>query len=177
MASKQVIETDRLYIGSDDISGLYVGNTESKYAAITDSDGALTTIYDKVTYNFSVANLSGTVPANGGTYTVTASTSTRTHGNGVVNNVNFSPLTFTIGSNTGSTRSGSQTVTQNSSNLTDTCAWTQEGDYVTNLTLTLGTPSVIPASGGSISSCGYTVKADYKSGRSNVDVTSSATIA
>ena len=177
MANKQAIETNKLNIGSSTSRGIYVGSTESKYVVMTDSAKAQTVIYDKVTYDFTVKDLQTTIPANGGTYTVTAATSTRTHGNGVVDNVTFSPTTFTVGANTGSARSGSETITQTTSTLTDTCAWTQEADYVTSVTLTLGTPSVISAAGGTVNSCIYTVKANYKSGRSNVDVTPEASLA
>ena len=50
MASKQVIETNKLKIGSSGATALYVGGTESKYAVMTDSAKSQTVIYDKVTY-------------------------------------------------------------------------------------------------------------------------------
>ena len=176
MASKSVIETNKLKVGSSGMTGLYVGSTESKYAVMTDSAKTQTVIYDKVTYNFTVKDIPTTVPASGGTYVVTATTTTRTHGNGAVDQVAFSPTSITINANTStSTVTGSKTITQATSNLTDAVDYTQEADAVTAVTLTLGTPSVIPASGGSVNSTTYSMTAYYKSGR-NETKTSGLTI-
>lgn len=176
MASKSVIETNKLKVGSSGMTGLYVGSTESKYAVMTDSAKTQTVIYDKVTYNFTVKDIATTVPASGGTYVVTATTTTRTHGNGAVDQVAFSPTSITINANTStSTVTGSKTITQTTSNLTDAVDYTQEADAVTAVTLTLGTPSVIPASGGSVNSTTYSMTAYYKSGR-NETKTSGLTI-
>ena len=166
MATKDIIETNKLSVGSSGMTGLYVGSNESRYAVLTDASSAKTVIYDKVTYNFVVKDMPSTIPANGGTYAVTATTSTRTHGNGEVDApINFTPTSITIPANTGGTRTSAVTITQSYSNITDNVDFTQEADYVTNLTLTLGTPSVIPASGGSVNSVSYTMVATYKSGR------------
>lgn len=165
MASKQVIETNKLKIGSGESKGLFVGNTESYYAVITDSAKTPTVIYDKVTYNFTVADLATTVPASGQTYTIAASVSTRTHGNGVVDNVTFSPTSITIPANTGSSYTSAVTVTQTTSNLTDQYNFTVAGDAVKSIALTISNPSVIPASGGSVSSCTTSATVTYNSGR------------
>lgn len=66
---------------------------------------------------------------------------------------------------TGSTNSGRITITQEDSQLTNSeITWSQPADYktevltaITSITLSLGTPAVIPASGGSVNSCSYTV--------------------
>jgi len=175
MASKQVIETDRINIGAKATQGLYVGSSESKYVVLSDSACSQTVLYDKVNYNFEISDLSSVVPAYGGTYTISG-TSTRTHGNGSVDSVSFSPTTITIAPNYGGDAySSASTITQSTSNLTDSYNFSVEKDSVTSVTLTLGTPNDIHASGGTVSSCPYTVSAQWKSGWVT-DVTSSATM-
>lgn len=167
--TKDVIETNRLHVGTGGtMNGLYVGaaSAESKYAVITDENSIKTVIYDKVHYEFGVSDISGIIPAYGGTYSVPVTVSTRTHGDGTVDNdIAISPASITIPANTGGSYSSSVTITQVGSNLTQSCSFTVEADYVTSLQLTLGTPSVIPASGGSVNSTTYNLKAVYKSGR------------
>lgn len=165
MASKDVIETNKLKIGSGSTKGLYVGSAESKYAVLSDSAKSQTVIYDKVHYDFTVTDLSTTVPASGGTYTISASQSTRTHGNGTVDTVTFSPTSVTIPANTGSSYSSAVTVTQTTSNLTDNYNFSVAGDAVKSIVLTLSNPAVIPASGGSVSSCTTSATVTYNSGR------------
>ncbi len=165
MASKDVIETNKLKIGSGSTKGLYVGSAESKYAVLSDSAKSQTVIYDKVHYDFTVTDLSTTVPASGGTYTISASQSTRTHGNGTVDAVTFSPTSVTIQPNTGSSYSSAVTVTQTTSNLTDSYNFSVAGDAVKSIVLTLSNPAVIPASGGSVSSCTTSATVTYNSGR------------
>ena len=171
MASKQVIETNKLKIGSSGMTGLFVGSGESKYAVVTDSAKTPTVIYDKVTYNFAVNDLTAVVPASGGTYNITASVSTRTHGNGAVDNVSFSPTSITIPANQGDIYSSAITVTQASSNLTDQFNFTVTGEVVTQITLTLGSPAVIPASGGTVNSATTSATVYYSSGRQETSFT------
>ena len=165
MASKQVIETNKLKIGSGASKGLYVGNTESFYAVITNSAKTKTVVYDKVTYDFVVNNISGTVPASGASYSINVQTTTRTHGNGTTDTVTYSPTTVTIPANTGSSYSSSVTVTQTTSNLTGSCSYTVAADSVKSIALSLSSPSVIPASGGSVASCTTSATVTYQSGR------------
>ncbi len=169
MTSKDIIETNKLYVGTGGtIGGLFIGSStaESKYAVLTDDSAQKTVIYDKVHYEFGINNISGIVPAYGGTYNVTASVSKKTHGDGTEeSNIAFTPTSITVPANTGGSYSSSVTITQSGSDLTQTCSFTVEADSVTALTLTLNTPSVIPASGGSVNSTTYTLKAYYKSGR------------
>ena len=169
MSKKDVIETNKLYVGTGGtIDGLYIGSPtdESRYAVLTDDNAQKTVIYDKVEYEFVVDDIANTVPANGGTYNVTASVSKKTHGDGTVESpLPFSPTSFTIPAITGASYSSSVTITQSGSALVDVCEFTVEADYVTSLSLTLNTPAVIPASGGSVNSTTYTLVANYKSGR------------
>ncbi len=165
MASKQIIETNKLKVGSNGAKGLYVGNVESKYAVMTDSAKAQTVIYDKVTYDFAVTDLATTVPASGQTYTIAASVSTRTHGNGAVDQVTFSPTSITVPANTGASYTSSITVTQTTSNLTDEYSFTVAADAVKSIALSLSNVPVIPASGGSVSSCSTAATVTYYSGR------------
>lgn len=176
MSKKDIIETNKLFVGTGGtMNGLFIGSStaESRYAVLTDENAQKTVIYDKVEYEFGVNNISGTVPANGGTYNVTASVSKKTHGDGTVeNNIPFSPVSITVPANTGSSYNSAVTITQSVSQLTGSCAFSVEADSVTSLTLTLNTPTVIPASGGSVNSTSYTLKAYYKSGRVVNNVTS-----
>ena len=168
-SKKDIIETNKLYIGTGgNMDGLYIGSAtaESRYAVLTDENAQKTVIYDKVEYEFGVNNISGIVPANGGTYTVTASVSKKTHGDGTEeDNIGFTPVTITVPANTGSSYTSSVTITQSVSQLTGSCSFSVEADSVTSLTLTLNTPAVIPASGGSVNNTTYSVTARYKSGR------------
>ena len=165
MPSKQVIETDRMKPAGLDAKGLYVGGTESKYAVITDEQRNKTVLYDKVTYNFGVTDLATNVPASGGTYSVVASTSTRTHGNGAVDSVTYSPTTVTIPANTGASYTSSVTITQTTSNLTDQYNYTVTADSVKSIVLTISNPATIPASGGSVNTCTTSATVTYHSGR------------
>lgn len=169
MTNKDVIETNKLYVGTGGtVDGLYIGgaSSESRYAVLTNADAQQTVIYDKVRYKFDVNSISGIVPASGGTYTVTASVSKKIHGDGTIeDNLAFTPTSFTIPANTGASYSSSVTITQTASNIQEGCAFTVEADYVTSLQLTLNAPAVIPASGGSVESTLYTLRATYKSGR------------
>lgn len=160
--TKDVIETNKLFVGGANAAkGLYVGSStaEAKYAVLTNENAEKTVIFDKVHYEFGVNNISGNVPANGGTYNVTASVSTRTHGDGTVDNVAFSPTSFTVPANSGTSYTSSVTITQGSSNLTQSCSFTVEADSVTAITLSLGTPSTISAAGGSVNNATYSVTA------------------
>ena len=169
MSKKDIIETNKLFVGTGaTIVGLYMGSStaESRYAVLTDENAQKTVIYDKVEYEFGVSNISDTVPANGGTYNVTASISKKTHGDGTVeDDLDFSPTSFSVPANTGSSYNSAITITQSVSQLTGSCAFSVEADSVTSLTLTLNAPDVIPASGGGVNSTTYTLKANYKSGR------------
>lgn len=160
--TKDIIETNKLYtFGGNAIEGLCIGSptAESKYAVITDEHAQKTVIYDKVHYEFGVNDIYDTVPASGGTYNITASVSTRTHGDGTVENITFSPSAITIPENTGASYTSSVTITQGSSNLTQSCSFTVEADSVTAITLSLGAPSTISAAGGSVNNTTYSVTA------------------
>lgn len=172
---KDIIETNKLYVGTGGtVDGLFIGNAtaESRYAVLNDANAQPTVIYDKVRYEFGVNNITSPVPANGGTYNITANVSRKLHGDGTLeNNLAFSPTSFTVPANTGASYNSAVTVTQSGSNLMQSCEYTVEADSVISLTLTLNTPSVIPASGGSVNSTSYTLRAAYKSGRVVSNVT------
>lgn len=180
MISKDIIETNKIYVGDDgDFDSLFVGASpnESRFAVLTDENSDESVVYDKVRYDFGVNNITTIVPANGGTYNITASVTTKTHGDGTVeDNIAFSPTSFTVPANTGDSYNSAVSVTQAVSNLVQNCEYTVEADSVTSLTLTLNTPSTIPASGGSVNNTTYTLKAYYKSGKEVDDVTTATLV-
>lgn len=99
-----------------------------------------------------------------------------------------SPTSVSSNAQNTSSRSGTVTIQQENSNLSGTINWTQAADsyedtvIVTSITLTLGTPSVIPASGGSVSTTSYSVVAngyirhDWNSGTYSTGSTTSWTV-
>lgn len=113
--------------GVNNVASLIASKVTSKYTGYTDSNVKV-------------------VGANAGYATFPSAFSSRAH-------------------TTGSTNSGRITITQENSQLTNSeITWSQPADYktevltaVTSITLSLGTPAVIPASGGSVNSCSYTV--------------------
>lgn len=177
-ASKYIIDVANIRPGGKPIKGLYVGSSEKKYATLGNK-----CIYDKVFYELSVDNITNVEP-NAQTVTISSYTSKRTHGNGAVDTLYINPSTKQVTANTSTASTKDTTVVVNQALTLNgtttgtgvTVTITQIKDYPTGLTLTISPKSTIPAAGGSISSSltnyTYSVKANYKSGNNNVDVTS-----
>lgn len=177
-ASKYIIDVANIRPGGKPIKGLYVGSSEKKYATLGNK-----CIYDKVLYELSVDNITNVEP-NAQTVTISSYRSKRTHGNGAVDTLYINPSTKQITANTSTANTKDTTVVVNQALTLNgtttgtgvTVTITQIKDYPTGLTLTISPKSTIPAAGGSISSSltnyTYNVKANYKSGNNNVDVTS-----
>lgn len=179
-ASKYIIDVANIRPGGSPIRGLYVGSSEKKYATLGNK-----CIYDKVLYELSVDNITNVEP-NAQTVTISSYRSKRTHGNGAVDTLYINPSTKQITANTSTASTKDTTVVVNQALTLNgtttgtgvTVTITQMKDYPIGLTLTISPKSTIPAAGGSISSSltnyTYSVKANYKSGNNNVDVTSNA---
>ena len=179
-ASKYIIDVANIRPGGKPIKGLYVGSSEKKYATLGNK-----CIYDKVLYELSINNITNVEP-NAQTVTISSYTSKRTHGNGAVDTLYINPSTKQVTANTSTASTKDTTVVVNQALTLNgtttgtgvTVTITQIKDYPTGLTLTISPKSTIPAAGGSISSTltnyTYSVKANYKSGNNNVDVTSNA---
>ncbi len=179
-ASKYIIDVANIRPGGKPIKGLYVGSSEKKYATLGNK-----CIYDKVLYELSINNITNVEP-NAQTVTISSYTSKRTHGNGAVDTLYINPSTKQVTANTSTANTKDTTVVVNQALTLNgtttgtgvTVTITQMKDYPIGLTLTISPKSTIPASGGSISSAltnyTYSVKANYKSGNNNVDVTSNA---
>ena len=177
-ASKYIIDVANIRPGGNPIKGLYVGSSEKKYATLGNK-----CIYDKVFYELSVDNITNVEP-NAQTVTISSYTSKRTHGNGAVDTLYINPSTKQVTANTSTANTKDTTVVVNQALTLNgtttgtgvTVTITQIKDYPTGLTLAISPKSTIPAAGGSISSAltnyTYSVKANYKSGNNNVDVTS-----
>ena len=177
-ASKYIIDVANIRPGGSPIRGLYVGSSEKKYATLGNK-----CIYDKVLYELSVDNITNVEP-NAQTVTISSYRSKRTHGNGVVDTLYINPSTKQVTANTSTASTKDTTVVVNQAlTLNGTTTGTgvtvtimQMKDYPIGLTLTISPKSTIPAAGGSMSSAltnyTYSVKANYKSGNNNVDVTS-----
>lgn len=177
-ASKYIIDVANIRPGGKPIKGLYVGSSEKKYATLGNK-----CIYDKVLYELSINNITNVEP-NAQTVTISSYTSKRTHGNGAVDTLYINPSTKQVTANTSTASTKDTTVVVNQALTLNgtttgtgvTVTITQIKDYPTGLTLTISPKSTIPADGGSISSAltnyTYSVKANYKSGNNNVDVTS-----
>lgn len=179
-ASKYIIDVANIRPGGKPIKGLYVGSSEKKYATLGNK-----CIYDKVLYELSINNITNVEP-NAQTVTISSYTSKRTHGNGAVDTLYINPSTKQVTANTSTASTKDTTVVVNQALTLNgattgtgvTVTITQMKDYPIGLTLAISPKSTIPAAGGSISSdltnYTYSVKANYKSGNNNVDVTSNA---
>ena len=177
-ASKYIIDVANIRPGGRPIKGLYVGSSEKKYATLGSK-----CIYDKVLYELSVNDITNVEP-NAQTVTISSYTSKRTHGNGVVDTLYINPSTKQVTANTSTASTKDTTVVVNQALTLDgtttgtgvTVTITQIKDYPTGITLTISPNSTIPAAGGSVTTAltnyTYNVKANYKSGNNNVDVTS-----
>ena len=153
--------------------GLYYGGTESKYAIL---GGGGEVIHDKMEYSLNPRQSSNSAAAQGQTFTTSnLITGSGTHGNGVsISGISITPSTIEIDANpsSSSTREIRRTVSQvhNAYGIGYTGAscelvFSQGRDYVSSMTLTLGTPSVIAARGGSVNSCSYTLTVNWASGK------------
>ena len=153
--------------------GLYYGGNESKYAIL---GGGGEVIHDKMEYSLNPRQSSNSAAAQGQTFTTSnLITGSGTHGNGAsISGISISPSTIRIDANpsSSSTREIRRTVSQvhNAYGIGYTGAscelvFSQGRDYVSSMTLTLGTPSVIPAGGGSVNSCSYTLTVNWVSGK------------
>lgn len=179
-ASKYIIDVANIRPGGSPIKGLYVGSSEKKYATLGNK-----CIYDKVLYELSVDDITNVEP-NAQTVNITSYTSKKTHGNGVSDTLGITPSSkqVTANTSTASTKDTQVVVTQltgtTATGASVTVTITQKKDYPTGITLSISPKSTIPASGGSITTAltnyTYSVKANYKSGNNNVDVTASSTI-
>ena len=177
-ASEYIIDVANIRPGGSPIKGLYVGSSEKKYATLGNK-----CIYDKVLYELSVDNITNVEP-NAQTVTISSYRSKRTHGNGAVDTLYINPSTKQVTANTSTASTKDTTVVVNQALTLNgtttgtgvTVTITQMKDYPIGLTLAISPKSTIPAAGGSISSSltnyTYNVKANYKSGNNNVDVTS-----
>ena len=153
--------------------GLYYGGTESKYAIL---GGGGEVIHDKMEYSLNARQSSNSAAAEGQTFTTSnLINGSGTHGNGAsISGISISPSTIRIDANpsSSSTRTIRRTVSQvhNAYGVAYTGAscelvFSQARDYVSSMTLTLGTPSVIAAGGGSVNSCSYTLTVNWASGK------------
>lgn len=153
--------------------GLYYGGTESKYAIL---GGGGEVIHDKMEYSLNPRQSSNSAAAQGQTFTTSnLITGSGTHGNGVsISGISITPSTIEIDANpsSSSTREIRRTVSQvhNAYGIGYTGAscelvFSQGRDYVSSMSLTLGTPLVIPAGGGSVNSCSYTLTVNWASGK------------
>ena len=153
--------------------GLYYGGNESKYAIL---GGGGEVIHDKMEYSLNPRQSSNSAAAQGQTFTTSnLITGSGTHGNGAsISGISISPSTIRIDANpsSSSTREIRRTVSQvhNAYGIGYTGAscelvFSQGRDYVSSMTLTLGTPSVIQAGGGSVNSCSYTLTVNWASGK------------
>ena len=153
--------------------GLYYGGTESKYAILGERSEV---IHDKMEYSLNPRQSSNSAAAQGQTFTTSnLVTGSGTHGNGVsISGISITPSTIEIDANpsSSSTREIRRTVSQvhNAYGVGYTGAscelvFSQGRDYVSSMTLTLGTPSVMPAGGGSVNSCSYTLTVNWVSGK------------
>ena len=163
----------RIYPQGKGAKGLYYGGTESKYAILGGRDEV---IHDKMEYSLNPRQSSNSAAAEGQTFTASnLVTGSGTHGNGVsISGISITPSTIEIDANpsSSSTREIRRTVSQvhNAYGIAYTGAscelvFSQARDYVSSMTLTLGTPSVIPAGGGSVNSCSYTLTVNWVSGK------------
>lgn len=153
--------------------GLYYGGTESKYAILGGRDDV---IHDKMEYSLNPRQSSNSAAAEGQTFTTSNLVNgSGTHGNGAsISGISITPSTIEIDANpsSSSTREIRRTVSQvhNAYGIGYTGAscelvFSQGRDYVSSMSLTLGTPSVIPAGGGSVNSCSYTLTVNWASGK------------
>ena len=153
--------------------GLYYGGTESKYAILGGGDEV---IHDKMEYSLNPRQSSNSAAAQGQTFTTSnLITGSGTHGNGAsISGITITPSTIEIDANpsSSSTRTIRRTVSQvhNAYGVGYTGAscelvFSQGRDYVSSMTLTLGTPSLIGAGGGSVNSCSYTLTVNWVSGK------------
>ena len=156
--------------------GLYYGGTESKYAIL---GGGGEVIHDKMEYSLNPRQSSNSAAAQGQTFTTSnLINGSGTHGNGAsISGISISPSTIRIDANpsSSSTRTIRRTVSQvhNAYGVAYTGAscelvFSQARDYVSSMTLTLGTPSVISVGGGSVNSCSYTLTVNWVSGKRQV---------
>ena len=133
-------------------------------------------IHDKMEYSLSPKQSSNSAAAQGQTFTASnLITGSGKHGNGAsISGISITPSTITIDANpsSSSTREIKRTVSQvhNAYGIGYTGAscelvFSQGRDYVSSMTLTLGTPSVIAAGGGSVNSCSYTLTVNWASGK------------
>ena len=127
-------------------------------------------------YSLNPRQSSNSAAAEGQTFTTSnLINGSGTHGNGAsISGISISPSTIRIDANpsSSSTRTIRQTVSQvhNAYGVGYTGAscelvFSQGRDYVSSMTLTLGTPSVIAAGGGSVNSCSYTLTVNWVSGK------------
>ena len=153
--------------------GLYYGGTESKYAILGDGGEV---IHDKMEYSLNPRQSSNSAAAQGQTFTTSnLITGSGTHGNGVsISGISITPSEIEIDANpsSSSTREIRRTVSQVHSSYgvgytgaSCELVFSQGRDYVSSMSLTLGTPSVIPAGGGSVNSCSYTLVVNWASGK------------
>lgn len=164
--------------------GLYVGGDESFYSWLGDK-----CIYDKVLYELSMNDVPASETTTGPEgFTLTASdyapVNKRTHGNGDVDEnlaLNPSTVTFTPNTSTANTVTTQFTVAQYDDALGDyvgasvTWSVTQAKDYPVSATLSLGSPSVIGAGGGSVSTTTWSATVTFKSGNVVSNTTSLGT--
>jgi len=194
MATKYNIDINNARPNGNKLTtGVYIGNGTSNresFFGVRGTGGGSVTIYDKVLYTLEMTNATGLEPSAGRYYASSyASTNKRKHGNGVeetgmalkITSSSQAYIDIPANTSTSSTQTtAAQTVTQyddSSEHLAYDGAqvtnWTltQKKNYPTGITLTLSTPTDIPANGGSVNSVTYTAKAQMKAGN-EVDVTS-----
>lgn len=153
--------------------GLWANGRQSYYAW-----KGSTCIYDKVYYELSMDDVGAdervTGPEGFTLYASDyASVNRKTHGNGSVEyglDLNSGSVSFGPNTSTASTQTQYVTVTQWDGPLSSwvgaSVTWTvtQAKDYPVSISLSLGSPGDIPASGGSISSTSWSSTVTFKSG-------------
>ena len=168
MASTSITVTNKIQIGSNTYSTIKVGTTPIYRVKVGDD-----VVYDRWDFEF---NASGSinVPVTGGNMSSEIDalvTSKYTGYTGPSKTIggdcgySASKTSWTSNAQQTTSKSGYLTLQQDTSSLElqNAISWTQPADYyrtitaITSITLTLGTPATIPASGGSVNSCTYSV--------------------
>lgn len=172
-ASKYIIDVANIKPGGNGIKGLWVGDSESKYAMLGN-----TCIYDKVLYELEVDDITELEP-DVTSVTFTKKVSKKTHGNGDINELTITPTSGTIPINSGASEQTTTFTVYNCTGSTATGANVtvsvkQKADYVTGSTYIItGTPDSstnFPSGGGSHTFTVSSKRRDYYKSGKQVDV-------
>ena len=120
-STKSQIDVNKLDVGTAAITDAKMGTDNVKYMSM-----GTTTVFDRVNYEFDVDGSVQYHSSAGGSMNITNDatvTSSKTHGNGSVDSVSYSPTSVSWSANTGGSYTTSQTITQSGSGLTKTFTW------------------------------------------------------